>query len=169
MSIKNGFVTISYLSNRVCFCGTLTLHPSIRQVNYAVTKSNAPLFTTTSGVSTTIHQSFAVGKIVYLSTHVDREFTYSCVTIVASGDIDEVVAYFCFPTIGIAVPLRPFDVLFFDPTVPHNVSSRCDNERDIFCLSFYLKSNIIGGNDNTRELTDEEKQLLKLYKNTHGC
>ena len=139
---------------------------TIRQVTTAISKSGAPLFTTTSGASTTIYQQFAVGKNVYLSTHIDQDFTYSCVTIVASGDVDEVVAYFCFPAIGIVVPLRPFDVLFFDPKEPHNISSRCDNERDIFCISFYLKSNNIGGNNNDRVLTEEEKELLDQFK-TH--
>lgn len=142
--------------------------PSVRQVKIAIEKSRVPLFTTTNGASAKIYQAFAVGKNVYLNTHIDRDFTYSAITIIASGPLEDIVAYFCFPTLGLAVPLRPFDVLFFDPSVPHNVSSRCDNQRQIFCLSFYLKSNLIGGNDNSRNLTDEEQDLLDLFEKTHA-
>jgi hypothetical protein len=36
---------------------------------------------------------------------------------------DEVVVYFCFPTLGVAVPLRPGDFLMFNALIPHCISS----------------------------------------------
>ena len=36
---------------------------------------------------------------------------------------DTVVAYFCFPTRGVAIPMRPGDFLLFDATLPHSISS----------------------------------------------
>ncbi len=135
----------------------------IRQVTGAVQFSGVPLFTTTSGATTSIYSSFACGKNVFLSAHIDRDFTFSAVMIVAEGDLEETVCYFCFPVIGIAVPMRPFDVLFFDPSEPHHVSSRCDNERDILCLSFYLKSNLLGGNDNDKKISKKERGYLAKF------
>ena len=35
---------------------------------------------------------------------------------------DDAVVYFCFPTLGVAVPLRPGDFLLFNALIPHCVS-----------------------------------------------
>jgi hypothetical protein len=94
----------------------------------------------------------------------DKDFTYSAVTVLVRGRYtvnDGIVAYFNFPRLGLAIPLRQGDVLFFDPKEPHMISSRCNKDDDIYCLSFYLKSNIIGGNDNDKPLNDEEKECLQ--------
>ena len=52
-------------------------------------------------------------------------------------DVDDaIVVYFCFPTLGVSIPLRPGDYLFFNPLIPHCVSFKmqahprctaCDN------------------------------------------
>ena len=59
------------------------------------------------------------------------------------------------------IPLKPGDVLFFNPKEPHCVSSRCDNNDDIFCMSLYLKSDNIGKNDNSCPLTPNEETLVR--------
>lgn len=142
----------------------------IHRVEKGIEVSQAPLFTTTEGETTSIYQAYAVGENVYLNTHVDRDFTISAVSVMCKTctDAKKILAYFCFPTLGVVVPLRQFDVLFFDPTTPHNVSSRCRNDDNILCLSLYLKANIIGGNDNSLPLTDKQEELYKQYVLDHG-
>ena len=136
----------------------------IRNVKEAIKLVNAPLLQNAVGEEASFYQSFAVGKNVYLSCHIDKDFTYSAVTIVHHEVKDKVVAYFNFPRLGLAIPLKPFDVLFFNPSEPHMISSRCHNEDDIYCISFYLKTGLMGGNDNDLELTDDQKESLKIYE-----
>jgi beta-galactosidase beta subunit len=62
---------------------------------------------------------------------------------------DRIVCYFAFPRIGIAVALRPGDFLLFDPQEPHSISSCCKTEDEIFCASSYLKTAIVGLNNNS--------------------
>lgn len=73
---------------------------------------------------------------------------------------DEPVAFFCFPTRRVAIPMRPGDFLIFDATIPHSVSSRCHRSDDIMCVSFYLKSMVVGLNDNSIALSSDQKKLL---------
>lgn len=73
---------------------------------------------------------------------------------------DDVVAYFCFPTIGIAVPLRPGDYFLFNALIPHCISSRCKLEDEIMCASVYLKTAIVGMNNNDLPLTLEQTLVL---------
>jgi hypothetical protein len=59
----------------------------------------------------------AFGCNVFLCCHTDDDFTLSMAHILLDGsDVysldDEVVVYFCFPTLGVAVPMRPGDFLF---------------------------------------------------------
>ena len=52
---------------------------------------------------------------------------------------DEVVAYFCFPRLGFAVPLRPGDALIFNPKEDHAVLSRCEKKQKSTPFLFILK------------------------------
>ena len=78
---------------------------------------------------------------------------------------DTVVAYFCFPTCGVAIPMRPGDFLLFDATLPHSISLRCHQIDDIMCMSFYLKSRVVGMNDNSIPLSAEQIYLSTLHNN----
>ena len=72
---------------------------------------------------------------VYLNYHEDRDFTFSAVTIRMKETYtpdQKIVAYFTFPRLEIAVPLRPGDVLFFNPQESYCVSSCCDNTDEIY-------------------------------------
>ena len=71
------------------------------------------------------------------------------------------MGYFCFPRLGIAVALRPGDLLIFNPLEPHAISSRCNNDDQIFCISMYMKSAIVGLNDNSIELTPMQELIIK--------
>ena len=87
----------------------------------------------------------AFGTNVFLCCHTDANFTFSIIQVFLKGKSqyvpdDEVVVYFCFPTIGVAVPLRPGDNLLFNARIPHCISSRCKFEDEILCTSTYLKT-----------------------------
>lgn len=78
----------------------------------------------------------------------------------------KIVAYFAFPRLGIAVPLRPGDILIFNPREPHCVSSRCHNSDTVYCVSLYLKSANLGGSDNSKPLNDNEISLLSQFNSS---
>ncbi len=96
------------------------------------------------------------GINVYLRIHINADFTMS----IAQAHIDnhdyvigdEVICYFAFPRIGVAVALRPGDFLLFNPNEPHSVSSRCSREDDIFIILSYLKMAVVGLNDNSNPI-----------------
>ena len=116
--------------------------------------------------STSIYGAFAFGKNVYLNCHWDKDFTYCATSIHMKKQYTEsqdVVAYFAFPRLGFVIPMRPGDILFFNPKEPHCVSSRCNNHDNIYCMSLYLKSDNIGKNDNSLPLTNSQEELCQKY------
>ena len=102
----------------------------------------------------------------------DEDFFYSLTTIASKHglqlDIDrysmdaEVCNYFTFAEQGIAVALRPGDMLIFNPMYHHCLSSRTHlyETKDVFCLLLYLKTAIVGKNDNSLPLTETDIHLL---------
>ena len=117
--------------------------------------------------SAKIYSGIAHGRNVYLNSHTDQDFTFSAITIHLKNCeynlSNRVVAYFCFRRLGIAVPLRPGDVLFFNPQEEHCVSSRCHSEDEIYCVSLYLKSANLGLHDNDIKLMPREKKSLSFF------
>ena len=115
-----------------------------------------------------IFSSMAVGKNVHLRCHVDNDFTHSVVTVHVKGKKylpnDSIVSYFCFPRLGMAVALRPGDMLIFNPCEEHAISSRCDNREQTYSISFYLKTAIVGLNNNNQQLTTHQMNILKAHK-----
>lgn len=61
-----------------------------------------------------------------------------------------VACYFCFPEHGVAVGLRPGDMLFFNPLHYHCMSQRTEDykEEEVYVTSFYIKSKQFSGNSN---------------------
>jgi hypothetical protein len=60
----------------------------------------------------------AFGTNVFLRCHTDQDFTKSMSQVFVKGKShyhldDDVIVYFCFPTLSVAVPLRPGDYLLF--------------------------------------------------------
>ena len=51
---------------------------------------------------------------------------------------DDIFVFFCFPTLGVAIPLRPGDYLMFNSVIPHCVSSTCSNNDNVVLLSTYI-------------------------------
>ena len=115
-----------------------------------------------------IFGSMAVGKNVHLRCHVDNDFTHSMVTVHVMDKKylldDIIVAYFCFPRLGMAVALRPGDALIVNPREEHAISSRCDNRTQTYSISFYLKTSIVGLNDNHQNLTNHQINILKSHE-----
>ena len=122
-----------------------------------------------TGRESRIYNGVAFGLNVHLRAHIDHDFTYSLIQAhidgVQYGLDDPIVCYFCFPERGIAVPLKPGDFLLINALEYHCVSSRCNGEQRVFCMSSYLKTAVVGGNNNKRELDDEEFEVLSAYDN----
>jgi hypothetical protein len=77
---------------------------------------------------------------------------------------DDIIAYFYFPNLGVAVPLRPDDYFMFNALIPHCTSSRCNLDDEIMCTSIYLKAAIVGMNNNYLQLTHKQLQVAdKLH------
>jgi len=115
-------------------------------------------FKTMEPSPTSLHQDpsryyngIGFGINVFLRCHIDNDFTMSIVQVHIDNSYqvdDRIVCYFAFPRIGIAVALRPGDFLLFNPQEPHSISSRCRAEDELFAVSYYLKTAVVGLNDN---------------------
>jgi hypothetical protein len=56
---------------------------------------------------------------------------------------------FCFPRVGVAIALQPGDFLLFNAQEPHSISLHCNKDENIYCISFYLKTQVVGLNNNS--------------------
>ena len=79
---------------------------------------------------------------------------------------DRVVAYFNFPCLGMSIPVRPGDVLFFNSREPHCISSRRNNADEIYTVSSYIKSDLFILNDNGIKLRPFEEEEVENIINT---
>jgi hypothetical protein len=96
------------------------------------------------------------------ATHTDNDFFLSMLTVTTSEHTisnqyayDQPIAlYFNFPELGLSVGLRPGDQLIFNPLYYHCVSTKnfAVYKNHVHVTSFYLKTAIVGGNNNKREL-----------------
>ena len=77
---------------------------------------------------------------------------------------NEVVVKFCFPTLGVAVPLWPGDFLLFNSLIPHYILSQCKLDNNIMCVLMYLKLAAVGMNNNSLSLTSEKEVLAIRYQ-----
>ncbi len=98
--------------------------------------------------------------------HTDADFMMSISQVFLKGkDVyhldNDIISYFCFPTLGVAVPLRPGDYFMFNALIPHRISSRCRLEDDVMCAFVYLKSAIVGMNNNNLLLTPKQSATMK--------
>ncbi len=111
----------------------------------------------------------AFGTNVFLCCHTDANFTMSISQVFLKGRPvyhihDDIIACFCFPTLGVAVPLCPGDYFMFNALIPQCISSRCNLDDEIMCTSIYLKTVIVGMNNNYLQLTHKQLQVAnKLH------
>ena len=54
-------------------------------------------------------------------------------------------------------------MILFNPKEPHAVSSRLRKEDDVVVLSLYLKTAIVGGNDNDAILTPVQSSMAERF------
>jgi len=69
--------------------------------------------------------------------------------------------------LGVAVPMRPGDFLLFNARILHCISSRCCTDDDIMCISMFLKTAVVGGNDNGQDLNETQQYLSDLFRQLH--
>ena len=141
-------------------------------------KKLVPFNTFTSGIrdnsskfNAQIFSGIGFGTNVFLRCYTDADFTMSILQVFLKGKRkysldDEVIVYFCFPTIGVAVPLRPGDYLLFNAHIPHCLSLRCKYVDDILTTFTYLKTAIVGMNNNDLPLTKEQDRMVEHLKST---
>ena len=106
--------------------------------------------------STSLWSAISCSCNYYSAAHIDDDFFLSAFQVVADvGEVDyefdsPVVTHFCFPTNGYAVAVRNGDVHLFNPTVYHCCSKKEKSfeKNNVYLNSFYLKTNIVGLNDN---------------------
>jgi hypothetical protein len=133
--------------------------------------------------------SFAASVNYISAAHVDDDFWLSCLMVLCADsnityaqktkfggksyyhkDIPTAV-YFCLPQKGVAVGLKPDDYILFNPKEPHCVSMREKfyEAKQVYLVSFYLKTNVVGGNDNkdTNDVLKEYDGLKSFYLNAN--
>lgn len=134
-----------------------------------------PLASSNSGMEVKSLKHFSALNIsadAFLPCHKDDDFTKSIVSAHLNNHQytldDIIIAFMCFPSKGVAVPLRPGDMLVFNPTEPHCISSKCNKDVTLFTSSMYLKTAVVGGNDNSIDLSGEQEALAQSYKVFHS-
>ena len=120
-------------------------------INFATMVASTPL--SVQDKPTRYYSGLGFGLNVHLRAHTDNDFTMSIVQAHIDKqhykENDAIICYFAFPRIGIAVALRPGDFLLFNPQEPHCISSRCVHSDEVYSMSAYLKTAIVGLNDNS--------------------
>lgn len=129
--------------------------PSIRYLNVVKEMTEFSKFSFDEADESLIWPSLAVAANVVMEMHKDQDFVMGCAGVLGGKGYvehspvgEDILQYFCFPSVGSAVGLRNGDLLLFNPKYPHCVSSRATMREDVICTSFYLKTAIVGGNDN---------------------
>ena len=136
-------------------------------------------FSTLAGSDTESIFPTASMSVDYCSAaHVDIDFFFSLLAIRSvhnksdnfyqanTDDLPPVAQHFVFPTVGIAVALRPGDHLIFNPKILHCCSEKLIEytAHRVHLCAFYLKTAIIGMNDNSKPLTSSQEQCNNLIK-----
>jgi len=125
---------------------------------------NAPIQSShLNGKSHSFMPSTSFGRNNALSMHIDDDSFLSIVHVQCRYDLkncsngkskyslqSDIVKYFTFDD-KFSVALRSGDILIFNPVIPHCISTSTDqySSHNVYCISHYLKSKIIGRNNNS--------------------
>ena len=94
-------------------------------------------------LSSEVFGGIAFGTNVFIQCHTDADFTMSISQVFLKGrpeyQLNNHVIAFRFPTLGVAVPLRPGDYFMFNALISNCISSRCNMDNDIMCTSVYTE------------------------------
>lgn len=99
--------------------------------------------------------SMAIGLNAFLSAHTDLDYFLSVVGVICDEELiahSDIVQYFCFPSKGVSVGLRNGDIIIFNPLIFHCISARCSLGTDVMCITEYIKTAVVSGNDNSRNI-----------------
>jgi len=125
-----------------------------------------------------IFACLASARNYFSGAHRDKDFFYCAFTVMAKGKAIKqgkkastypkglpVAHYFCFPEYGLAVAMRPGDVLWFNPLHYHCCSQKTQayDDTDVYVSSWYLKTAVVAGNSNKIELTNEELDIAHKF------
>jgi hypothetical protein len=77
---------------------------------------------------------------------------------------NDAFVYFCFPTLGVVVPLQPGDFLIFNSLIPHCISSQCKQTGNVYIVAMYVQSSVVGLNNNQLPLDDKQTVLSNCYQ-----
>ena len=131
-----------------------------------------PTFPSPDGkTETKFTASFAAARDVCLNCHTDEDSMYGIVSPIDANKSDrfrwesDICCYFSFPEFGFAVALRPGDILLFNPTTYHCISSRANPDQHIWCTTLYLKNAVVGGNNNSLPLSSAQTKVQQLFSN----
>ncbi len=89
---------------------------------------------------------FSIGYKYWSKVHTDKDYFFTVLSGLSEkvGRDDDILFYFCFPQYKVKIPVRPRDVLLFNPLVPHSCSEPSSPETLIF--SAYVSSKTVDCN-----------------------
>ena len=114
-----------------------------------------------------IWASMACAINYYSAAHIDKDFFLSILSVNVDNEeelqeMSDVVTHFCIPFYGVSIALRDGDLLIFNPQIHHCAAHQeIGLNSDIILCSHYLKSLLVGGNNNDVELSEEQKDYVK--------
>jgi hypothetical protein len=151
---------MQFLANSWLPFGLITILEDVK----SICQDNASFDMTDNGLKE-IWSSMATSYNYISPAHIDKDAFLGCLTVTFVPAVKEenvnygkysekeypVALYFCFPEHGVAVALRPGDVMFFNPREYHCVSQRTNEYKDeqVFVTSFYLKAAQVSLNNNS--------------------
>jgi hypothetical protein len=131
-------------------------------IDFPSLKASVPV-TVSGGGNGDTFSSLAFCKNAHANVHVDSDMCQGLVVLHQPGVQylyrQHILAYFCFPCHGVAVPLRPGDAIIFNPCEPHCLSSPVDLSKESYSVAMYLKTSVVGLNNNSLPLTDLENYV----------
>ena len=60
--------------------------------------------------------------------------------------------------------MRHGDFLIFNSSIPHCISTRCREEDNVIAVTMYLKTAVVGLNNNSIPLTTQQVLLSEKYR-----
>lgn len=125
---------------------------------------------TSKASAPTIYATLAAAKGYTSPAHTDDDFIGSSLQLHCPEAIGPdgwyqqnlpIAQYFAYPTFGVAFALRPGRSIYFNPLYFHCCSERTDYylDKSVYISAFYLKSMVVGGNNNALPLDEIQTTL----------
>ena len=132
----------SSMADESCWNVFPCIHRSVCHPVICAMQRTFKTFLSTGDESSTFSSIFfggiAFGLKVFLRCHTDADFTKSISQVFLKGRPeyhvnDDVITYFCFPTLGVSVLLRPGDYFMFNALITQCLLSRCTTRKMRLC------------------------------------